>query len=76
MAIDHLISSFLTNSIQQVRKPDKVLKEALRVGEKAINRKKQKIAIENTHYMNGNSRIRVLPNLFAQAGIFVLRQNI
>jgi len=113
----------LNQSLQQVRKPDEVLKEALRVGEKVIIGipnfahikarfqiffggrvpvtpslpyewydtpnlhflsltdftkycKKQKIIIENTHYVNGKGRIRVLPNLFAQAGIFVLKHNI
>lgn len=110
----------LNQSIQQVKKPDEVLKEALRVGERAIIGipnfahikarfqiffggrvpvtpslpyewyntpnlhflsltdftkycKKQKITIENTHYVNGKGRIRVLSNLFAQIGIFVLR---
>jgi methionine biosynthesis protein MetW len=112
----------LNQSLQQVRKPDEVLKEALRVGDKTIIGipnfahikarcqiffggrvpvtpslpyewyntpnlhflsladfteycRRRKITVENTHYVDGKGRIRVLPNLFAQIGIFVLSQN-
>jgi methionine biosynthesis protein MetW len=113
----------LNQSLQQVKKTDEVLKEALRVGRKVIIGipnfayiyarcqiffkgkvpvtpslpfewyntpnlhflslldfleycRKQKIIVEGSYYVNKKGRIRLLPNLFAQIGIFVLRENI
>lgn len=110
----------LNQSLQQVKKIDIVLKEALRVGRKVIVGipnfayvnarfqiffkgkvpvtpslpfewyntpnlhflslldfaeycRKQEIIIDDAHFVNKNGRIRLLPNLFAQMGIFLLR---
>ncbi|MBA4390232.1 MAG: methionine biosynthesis protein MetW [Syntrophus sp. (in: bacteria)] len=112
----------LNQSLQQVKKIDVVLKEALRVGRKVIVGipnfayinarfqiffkgrvpvtpslpfewyntpnlhflslydfieycRKQKIIIDNACFLDKKGQIRLLPNLFAQIGIFVLREN-
>ena len=109
----------LNQSIQQVKKPDTVLKEALRVGRKVIVGvpnfayikarfqigffgrvpvtpslpfqwydtpnlhflslldfteycRKQNIGIETARYIGKTKEVRLLPNLFAQVGIFLL----
>lgn len=112
----------LNQSLQQVKKIDVVLREALRVGRKVIVGipnfayinarfqiffkgrvpvtpslpfewhntpnlhflslldfmeycRKEKIAIDDARFVNKKGRIRLLPNLFAQTGIFLLRDN-
>ena len=112
----------LNQSLQQVKKPEEVLKEALRVGRQVIVGipnfayikarvqiffrgrvpvtpslphewyntpnlhflslldfieycRKQKIIMEDACYLNTNNRIRFMPNLFAQTGLFLLREN-
>jgi methionine biosynthesis protein MetW len=109
----------LNQSLQQVKRPDKVLQEAFRVGSRVIVGipnfayisarfqiffkgkvpvtpslpfewhntpnlhflslldfidycEKQKIVIEDSYFMNGQGKVRLFPNLFAQTGIFVL----
>jgi methionine biosynthesis protein MetW len=109
----------LNESLQQVKKPERVMRESLRVGKKAIIGipnfafirarcqiffsgrvpvtpslpfewyntpnlhflsildfteycKKQKIVIEETHFMKAKGPVRWLPNLFAVTGIFLL----
>jgi len=109
----------LNQSLQQVKKPDIVLKEALRVGKKAIIGfpnfahysvrwqiffqgrtpvtpslpyewydtpnlhflsisdfwnycKKRKIVIDHCIFIGANKIVRILPNLLAQVGIFVI----
>jgi len=109
----------LSQSLQQVRRPDFVLKEALRVGKKTIVSfpnfvhyssrfqiffggkvpvtpalpyewydtpnlhflsisdfvefcRKRDIKIENSAYIGKNGRVRMLPNLFAEIGVFLL----
>jgi len=109
----------LSQSLQQVRKPDFVLKEAVRVGKKVIVSfpnfvhyssrlqiffggkvpvtralpyewydtpnlhflsisdfvdfcRKRRIKIENSAFIGNNRRVRVIPNLFAEIGIFLL----
>lgn len=109
----------LNQSIQQVKKPDEVLKEALRVGKRVIVGipnfayikarmqiffggrvpvtpslpyewhdtpnlhflslldfieycKKRKMRIERSAYIGNKRRVRILPNLFAQIGIFLI----
>ena len=109
----------LNQTFQQVKKPEYVLKEALRVGKKVIVGfpnfvyyparfqlffrgrvpvtsslpyqwydtpnlhflsitdfkdycKKNKIQVEKTVYINHNRRLRFLPNLFAEIGLFLL----
>jgi methionine biosynthesis protein MetW len=109
----------LNQSIQQVKNPDRVLKEALRVGTKVIVGipnftyikarfqigflgrvpvtpslpfewyntpnlhflslldfmeycKKQDIRVEATRFLGTHREVRILPNLFAQVGIFLL----
>ncbi|HEX2967173.1 MAG TPA: methionine biosynthesis protein MetW [Syntrophorhabdaceae bacterium] len=111
----------LNQSIQQVRQPETVLQEALRVGKKIIVGlpnfayinarmqiffrgrvpvtpslpyewyntpnlhflsladfldycRKKEITIGGAYYINGSGRIRLLPNLFAQIGLFLLWQ--
>lgn len=112
----------LNQSLQQVKKPEEVLKVALRVGRKVIIGipnfayikariqiffrgrvpvtpslpyewhntpnlhflslldfvvycRKQNIIVEDACYLNTNNRIRFMPNLFAQTGLFLLREN-
>jgi len=112
----------LNQSIQQVKNPDRVLKEALRVGRRVIVGipnfayikarfqigfagkvpvtpslpyewyntpnlhflslldftqycKKQDIRIESAHYLGRNRKVSILPNLFGETGIFVLKSN-
>jgi methionine biosynthesis protein MetW len=109
----------LNQTFQQVKKPDYVLKEALRVGKRVIVGfpnfvyyparlqlffrgrvpvtsslpyqwydtpnlhflsiadfkdycKKHKIQVEKTAYITNNRRLRFLPNLFAEIGLFLL----
>lgn len=109
----------LNQTFQQVKKPDYVLKEALRVGKRVIVGfpnfvyyparfqlffrgrvpvtsslpyqwydtpnlhflsiadfkdycKKHKIRVEKTSYITDNRRVRFLPNLFAEIGLFLL----
>lgn len=111
----------LNQTFQQVKKPDEVLKEALRVGTRVIVGfpnfaslrtrlqlgirgrtpvtpslpyewhdtpnlhflslldfiiycRKKDITIERTLYFKGNKRVRLLPNLFAETGTFVVRK--
>ena len=109
----------LSQSLQQVRKPDFVLKEAVRVGEKIIVSfpnfahyssrfqiffegkvpvtralpyewydtpnlhflsisdfsefcRKRNIRIENSVFIGNNGRVGIIPNLFAEIGVFLL----
>jgi methionine biosynthesis protein MetW len=112
----------LNQTFQQVKKPDFVLKEALRVGGKTIVGfpnfvhisarfqlffngkvpvtpslpyewydtpnmhflsiadfkeycKKRKIQIENSAFITRNKKVRLLPNLFGEIGLFLLSKN-
>ena len=37
--------------------------------------REQNIIMENTCYLNKTNRVRFMPNLFAQTGLFLLRKN-